>query len=79
MRHLIIKRALAERVREIREERYGEHLEALADELEIPAPTWSNYEDGVTMPAEILLAFIDATQAHPRWLLTGQGDRYTSA
>ena len=76
-RHPSTRRALAERIREVREERFGEDVEALADELEIPARTWMNYEEGVTIPAEILLAFIESTHAHPRWLLTGSGDKYS--
>jgi hypothetical protein len=34
-------------------------IESIARRLNIPADTWRNYEKGVTMPAQILLAFID--------------------
>jgi hypothetical protein len=73
----IIRAPLRERVREIREERVGDDRGSLAEDLGIPARTWRNYEAGVTIPAEILLAFIEITGVHPHWLLTGEGDRYS--
>jgi hypothetical protein len=70
---------LARRVREIREDLYGPHgARPLADALEIPAKTWANYERGVIIPAQVILTFIEITGADPHWLLTGQGERYTS-
>jgi hypothetical protein len=36
--------------------------------------SWPNY--GVTIPARILLQFIEITGVEPRWLLTGEGARY---
>ncbi len=48
----------------------------LARRLNLPARTWYNYETGVTVPAEVLLGFIDQTGANPTWLLTGEGARY---
>ena len=51
-------------------------VQALAEELGLPDDTWRNYEAGVVIPAPVLLMFIEATGAHPHWLLTGQGDRY---
>jgi hypothetical protein len=77
-RHEIIRAALAGRIREVRQERFGEEVEPLAGKLGIPAGTWWNYEAGVTMPAEILLAFIEATGVRPHWLLTGEGERYAT-
>ncbi len=44
--------------------------------LNLPARTWYNYETGVTVPAEVLLSFIDQTGTNPVWLLTGQGPKY---
>ena len=41
-----------------------------------PPRTWYNYETGVTVPAEVLLGFIEQTGANPIWLLTGEGPRY---
>src|SRR5262249_25494137 len=63
---------LAQRVREIREDLYGPHgARSLADALELPAETWVNYERGVIIPAQVILAFIEITDADPHWLLTG--------
>ena len=42
----------------------------------LPARTWYNYETGVTVPAEVLLGFIEQTGANPIWLLTGEGPKY---
>jgi hypothetical protein len=68
---------LAERIRAIREELYGEHgAQFLADSLEVPLRTWLNYESGVTMPAYVVLQLIVITGINPYWLLTGQGERY---
>jgi hypothetical protein len=75
-RHQFIRSALSGRIREIREERFGEDIESLADVLDIPARTWLNYEMGVTIPAEILLAFIEIIGVRSHWLLTGKGDKY---
>ena len=46
-----------------------------ATALGLPEATWLNYERGVTMPAVILLEFLELTGASPHWLLTGEGDR----
>ena len=71
--------SLSRSVREIRLELYGEAgAPALAARLELPPGTWRNFEAGVTMPAEVLLRFIEVTGADPHWLLTGQGERYIS-
>ncbi len=68
---------LAHRVRHVREDFYGEHgAQFLADALGLPLGTWANYERGVTIPAQVILKFIDATGAHPHWLLTGRGPMY---
>ena len=67
---------IAERVREIREELYGESgIEVVAQDLSVPPETWLNYERGVIMPANVVLAFLDLTGADPHWLLTGEGER----
>jgi hypothetical protein len=78
LRQQMIRKALAGRLREVREERFGEHIESLAERLEIPVGTWLNYEEGVTILAEILLAFIEITGARSQWLLTGEGDKYAA-
>ena len=68
---------LASRVREIRLERFGNDGTAtVAKAMNIPTRTWENFENGVTIPAWILLQFIEITGVQPYWLLTGNGERY---
>ena len=43
---------------------------------DIPALTWDHFENGVTIPARIILQFIELTGVEPHWLLTGNGERY---
>ncbi len=70
---------LAHRVRQIRVELYGEHGgPLLAQALRIPFRTWHHYEGGRAIPAQSILRFIEVTDAHPHWLLTGEGDKYLS-
>jgi SOS-response transcriptional repressor LexA len=72
-----VKASLSRRLREIRQEIFGEHGgPELARRLNLPARTWYNYETGVTVPAEVLLGFIEQTGANPMWLLNGEGSRY---
>jgi DNA-binding transcriptional regulator YiaG len=72
-----IKNDLARRFREIREELYGENGgPLLAAALGTPFRTVLNYEDGCTIPAQAILRFIEVTNAHPHWLLTGEGEKY---
>src|SRR5262245_41542631 len=71
------KAALSRRLREIRQEIFGEHGgPELARRLNVSARNWYNYETGVTVPAEILLRFIELTGAHPMYLITGEGPHY---
>jgi SOS-response transcriptional repressor LexA len=75
-----VRASLSRRLREIRQELFGEHGgPELARRLNLPARTWYNYETGVTVPAEVLLGFIEQTGANPMWLLTGEGTRYRHA
>jgi hypothetical protein len=75
-----VKASLSRRLREIRQEQFGEHGgPELARQLNLPARTWYNYETGVTVPAEVLLAFIEQTGANPSWLLNGEGPKYRAA
>jgi hypothetical protein len=68
---------LSLRVRQIRLERFGDDgVSALSQALEIPARTWGHYESGVTIPAWVILQFIEVTGADPHWLLTGEGGPY---
>jgi hypothetical protein len=73
-----IRAEIAHRLREIRQELFGERGgPELARRLNLPVRTWyNNYETGVSLPAEILLAFIEQTGAHPWWVLTGEGSKY---
>ena len=74
------KASLSRRLREIRQELFGEHGgPELARRLSLPARTWYNYETGVTVPAEVLLAFIEQTGANPTWLLNGEGPKYRAS
>lgn len=71
------KSALADRLVQVRRERYGEQgIPELSAAVGLPARTWSNYEAGVTIPGEFLLAFIEATGVEPRWLISGMGPAY---
>lgn len=68
---------LCRRLRQIRMELYGENGgPMLAEALRLPFRTWVNYEWGVTVPALVVLRFIELTGADPHWLLTGELPRY---
>lgn len=75
-----VKAQISSRLREIRQELFGEHGgPELARQLDLPARTWYNYETGVTVPAEVLLSFIDQTSTNPVWLLSGKGPKFRDA
>ena len=77
---MILQDSLTQRVRDIRMECFGDHGgPSLAAKLGLPFRTWANYEDGVTIPAMVMLRFIEATGASPRYLLTGVGPKYDPA
>ncbi len=72
-----VKSDLSRRMREIRVALYGEHGgPLLAKAMGIPFRTLHNYEMGCTIPAHVILRFIELTGAHPHWLLTGEGDQF---
>lgn len=72
-----VKASLSRRLREIRQELFGDHGgPELARRLSLPARTWYNYETGVTVPAEILLSFIEQTGANPMYLISGEGPKF---
>jgi hypothetical protein len=76
-KNLAFKASLSHRLREIRQEVFGEHGgPELARRLNLPVRTWYNYETGVTVPGEVLLEFIVQTGVNPSWLLNGQGSRF---
>ena len=71
------KAVVSGRLRDIRQELFGEHGgPELARLLGLPARTWYNYETGVTVPAEVLLSFIELTGTNPFWLHSGEGPRF---
>jgi hypothetical protein len=68
---------LADRLRTIRTELFGERgLAELARQIGVPVRTWYSYETGVTVPAEVLLRFVELTLVEPVWLLHGRGPKY---
>jgi hypothetical protein len=68
---------LADRLREIREDVYGEYGgQVLADALKIPPQTWLGYESGVVVPVKIVLQLMVMARVDHHWLLTGQGQKY---
>ncbi len=68
---------LAFRVREIRQEMFGEHGgPLLAGQLGIPFRTWVEYEAGRTIPALTILRLVELTHVNSRWLQSGRGDKY---
>jgi hypothetical protein len=72
-----IKWQLADRLRTIRIEQFGEHgLSTFAQLLDVPVRTWYSYEAGVTVPAEVVLRFVTLTGVEPSWLLHGRGLKY---
>ena len=72
-----VKASLSRRLREIRQDLFGDHGgPELARRLNLPARTWYNYETGVTVPAEVLLGFIEQTGANPMYLISGEGQKY---
>jgi hypothetical protein len=74
-----VKCSLSERLREIRVEVFGERGGSeMARRLGIPVRTWYNYESGVTVPAEVLLRFLELTGVEPVWLLHGTGPQFRS-
>ena len=75
-----VKSGLAERVRAVRQDLFGVHGgPVLAAQLGLPFRTWYNYEMGCTIPAQVMLLFIEVTHAQPHWLLTGEGPVYNSS
>jgi len=74
------KYALAERLRLLRSELYGDRGgPELARRLNLPIRTWYNYESGVTVPAEGVLKIIELTSVEPIWLLHGEGPKFRTS
>jgi len=73
------KQDLGARLRQLRMELYGEHgAPELARFLGLPHRTWTNYENGVTIPGEVLLGLLVVARVEPRWLLRGEGEKFRS-
>lgn len=76
----LIKLNLAGRIKTVRIDLYGDHGgPLLADRLNVKVRTWVEYEEGLTIPAETILRFIEITNADPHWLLTGEGPPYRTS
>ncbi len=72
-----VKVGVAERLRDLRSELYGDRGgPELARGLGLPVRTWYNYEGGVTVPAEVILRLIEITQVEATWLLHGLGPKF---
>jgi phage repressor protein C with HTH and peptisase S24 domain len=72
-----VKCHLSERLRQVRVELFGERGGSeMARRLGLPIRTWYNYEGGVTVPAEVLLRFMELTAVEPLWLLHGRGPKF---
>jgi hypothetical protein len=64
-------------MREVRMELFGVNgAPELARRMGMAARTWADLENGVTVPAEVVLLFLEVTGCVPHWLLTGEGPRY---
>jgi hypothetical protein len=74
---LSLRQGLSERVRAVREDLFGAHGAPLvARAIQVPIRVWCSYEMGATIPAEVILRFIEVTNANPHWLHSGDGQRY---
>ena len=70
---------LGNRLRGIRSDLCGEYgVQFMADRLGILVGTWMNYERGVVVPGEVILAVLVETGANPAWLLSGDGAKFIS-
>jgi hypothetical protein len=68
---------LAERIRAIRMELFGESGgPMLASLLRIPYRRVVLMEGGGPITAPVILRFIEVTGVNPHWLLSGEGERY---
>jgi hypothetical protein len=69
--------SLAERIRALRLECFGEHGgPLLARRLRIPQRRLARIEAGVPFSAHLLERLMEITHVNPAWLLTGEGERY---
>jgi hypothetical protein len=74
---IAIRLALAGRITALRTEMFGERGRAtMARRLGVPLRTWHNYEEGKTIPAEVILRVMEMTLVEADWLLNGRGPKY---
>lgn len=72
MRHV-----LAQRLTELRVEHSGERgVRQFAAHVGVSVRYWRMYESGNTIPGDVILKVIEATNAEPMWLLHGMGPKY---
>lgn len=77
---VLTRRNIAARLQQVRMELYGDNGgPLLARRLGIPWRTWTHYESGVSVPAEVLLQFIELTGVEPRWLLRGKDEPFRAS
>ena len=69
--------SLSDRIRAIRIDLFGEFgRPALAELLRIPDRKLERFETGSPVPAEVVLVLMEVTGVNPRWLESGEGERY---
>jgi hypothetical protein len=69
--------AIAGRLAALRTEMFGERGRTeMARRLGLPLRTWYSYEEGTSIPAEVVLRIIELSSVEPGWLLYGTGPKY---
>lgn len=72
-----LKSSLSDRLKQVRTQLFGDRGgPEMARRLGLPIRTWYNYESGVTVPAEVVLKFVELTSVDPIWLLRGEGEPF---
>lgn len=75
-----LRQAIGRRLAVLREQRHGPRgRSAMAEDLDVTAKNWWNWERGRAMPGEVLLRLLELTGAEPLWVLHGGGPRYRGA
>jgi hypothetical protein len=68
---------LSGRMRAVRVDLFGEDgAFTLASLLGVSEGSLTRMETEGPIPGHLMLAFIEVTEANPRWLLSGSGERY---
>lgn len=71
------KNSLGARLAIIRDELFGARGgPEMARRLGIPVRSWYNYEEGITVPGEVILRFMELTAVEPMWLLHGREPKF---